>query len=142
MNRLKVYGASKIEAYSFWRDMRHCFPEVHWTAHWPDKCLVATTGIDQKPNPQQSQRAWLIDFMDIQRADACFVLAPFTAEGKLRGALVEAGYALALGKPVCLIGDCPDFGSWQYHPLVTKFCLETASRSIEAAITYLTEIGQ
>jgi hypothetical protein len=36
----------------------------------------------------------------------------------LRGALIEAGMAIALGKRVIVVGDHPDFGTWQHHPNV------------------------
>lgn len=43
----------------------------------------------------------------------------YAEEGEhLRGALVEAGMAIALGKIVLVIGSHPDFGTWQHHPNV------------------------
>jgi len=138
---IKIYGASKIEAHEFWRSIRHKFVGVEWTARWPDLCLAATTGKDQMPNPRQAERAWFIDFQDVRNSDAVMVLAP-TEDKHLRGALVEAGYGLALGKPVLLIGGHPDFGSWQHYPLVKRFSQRCeVLGNIRDAVDFLQGIG-
>lgn len=136
--RPKVYGASKIEEASFWRNCVDRFPEIEWTARWPSVCLLATTGIDQMPSPAQAKRAWLIDFADVRRSDALFLLAP-SSEKHLRGGLVEAGYALALSIPVYLIGEHDDFGSWRHYPLVSQF---KGPDAIYWAVQHLFGIGQ
>lgn len=60
----------------------------------------------------------------------------YAEEGEhLRGALVEAGMAIALGKTVLVIGDHPDFGTWQHHPKVIH------AADLDQARTRLTELG-
>jgi hypothetical protein len=120
LRKLKVYGASKIEAWEYWLALRDTFKGIEWTAAWPEvirqRSGVNLSGADK----DFSAACWLRDFQDIQAADALILLAP-AKENHLRGGLVEAGYALGLGKPVYLVGDHADFGSWQYHPMVRKF---------------------
>lgn len=55
---------------------------------------------------------WADDFADIENCD---ILAVYAEEGdKLRGALIEVGYALAFSKKIILIGEHPDFGTWRH----------------------------
>lgn len=141
MSQLRIYGASKIMEHEFWRSIRYKFPGVEWTARWPDLCLPATTGKDLNPSPRQAERAWLIDFQDVRNSDAVMVLHS-GEDQKLRGALVEAGYALALNKPVLLIGRHPDYDSWQYYPLVKNFSQRVERLgNIRDAIEFLQGIG-
>jgi hypothetical protein len=44
------------------------------------------------------------------------------AEGDdhLRGALIEAGVAIALHKTVIVVGQHPDYGTWQWHSSVRR----------------------
>lgn len=121
--RPRVYGASKLAQAPVWRSLRTDRPGICWTNRWPD-----IEG--QVPDTAEFARMfWLHDIADVQRADCVLVLAP--ESGTLRGALIEAGAALGLGKAVVLVGDCPDWGTWQYHPLVHKFDdLESALRFI------------
>ncbi|MFA9261732.1 MAG: hypothetical protein ACEQSB_00005, partial [Undibacterium sp.] len=69
------------------------------------------------------------DHEDVSTADCVIVYAE---KGEhLRGALVEAGIALALKVPVMVIGDHPDYGTWQYHPGVIRYAtIEDAFSSI------------
>lgn len=107
-----VYGASKLMHSGMWLALRDECPEVVWSARWPD-----LTG-RVSDSPENAAMFWLHDVADVKRADALIL---FAAEGHhLRGALVEAGVALALGKPVYVIGEHPDYGTWQFHPLVFR----------------------
>lgn len=61
---------------------------------------------------------WLIDFEDIRGSDFLALWAKDQEEAATqRGSLVEAGAAIALGKPVITIGSVY-FGTWTFHPLV------------------------
>lgn len=67
---------------------------------------------------EYASRFWAEDLQDVKCADAVIVYAN---EGEhLRGALVEAGMAIALGITVIVVGTHPDYGTWQYHPRVRR----------------------
>jgi nucleoside 2-deoxyribosyltransferase len=107
---LKVYIASKIAHAEQWRNFYSLTPSIHLVSRWP--FLIPFIQEDQ------SKKFWQEDLADIQ---ACDVLVVYAQAGeKLRGALVEAGMALALNKPVVVIGDHPDYGTWSQHPLVSR----------------------
>lgn len=88
---------------------------------------ITSTWIDESGEGQTSNfgELWLRIASEIQAADA-LVLYAYTADFPLKGALVEVGIALGMGKPVyvCLPGvtleartDRP-VGSWIRHPNV------------------------
>lgn len=108
---IKVYTASKLSEASRWRTMEKEWPEIEWVARWPFK-HVGTV-------PDSSVYAkvfWEQDLEDIKRADVILVYAE--THHKLRGALVEAGMAIALGKRVIVCGEHDDYSTWQHHPQV------------------------
>jgi nucleoside 2-deoxyribosyltransferase len=72
--------------------------------------------------PETSEKGiWINDFADIDHADCVIV---YGKEGdQLRGALVEAGYAIAKGKRVFVLGEHECFGTWKGHPLVTTIAM-------------------
>lgn len=74
--------------------------------------------IDQKPTDKDFSNFWLIDIYDVLRSEFTLVLG-MAVDGPLRGALVEAGAAIASGARVICVGDAPCFGTWKHHPLVT-----------------------
>ena len=102
----KIYFASKLkhaEKFIKWA-IEH--PEHHMVSRWP-----YLTGL-VPDNAEHAVNFWDDDFADIERCD---VLVVYAEQGdKLRGALVEVGYALALNKKVIVIGDHPDFGTWRH----------------------------
>jgi nucleoside 2-deoxyribosyltransferase len=111
--RPKVYTASKLKHASMWRDLRSIWSShVEFTARWPD--------LEDKLSDDEcfAREFWRHDIQDIARADCVLVYAE--PGEHLRGALVEAGAGIALGKHVVLVGEHPDYGTWQYHPMVTK----------------------
>jgi len=112
-DKYSVYGASKIAHADLWKRLRLEWPEIHFTARWPT--LHVGTVPDE---PAFASVFWEHDLADIRSADAVLVYAE--PEDKLRGALVEAGMALALRQRVVVVGEHPDFGTWQYHPLVSR----------------------
>jgi nucleoside 2-deoxyribosyltransferase len=110
---LRVYFASKLKHAAKWRDL--CEENHHFIAHarWLKHNKIATPD-----SPRYAREFWLQDEQDVRDAD---VVVVYGEEGEhLRGALVEAGIALALGIPVYVVGDHPDYGTWQYHPGVAK----------------------
>lgn len=112
--RPRLYVASKIENAGAIRGFREAWKEIEFTCRWID--------MDQEEEgatPHDYQRFWLIDRADVARSDFLFLFATHTNQ-RLRGALVECGLAIAQGTPVIVMGEHPDYGSWQYHPLVKR----------------------
>lgn len=109
---VKVYIASKMCHAERWRNAYEENPHFHIVSRWPFlEPFIA-------PTEANARKFWQDDVADIQAADAVIVYAE---EGeKLRGALVEAGIAIGLGKLVIVIGEHPDFGTWSHHPQVKR----------------------
>lgn len=106
------YVASKMKHASMWRELYGQHQNVHMVSRWPflEPFIDAT--------PENGVKFWDTDIADIRDAD---VLVVYAEEGEhLRGALVEVGVALALGKRVITVGDHTDYGTWQYHELVAN----------------------
>ncbi len=59
---------------------------------------------------------WQENEQDIITAD--YLLVYVESGDHLRGALVEAGIAIANRVRVIVVGDHPDYGTWKYHPNV------------------------
>jgi nucleoside 2-deoxyribosyltransferase len=96
-----------------WRELRETWPEIEWTARWP------IGHVDNIPDTAYFAKLfWGQDLEDVLRAD--FVLVYTEDDDKLRGALVEAGMAIASGKSVIVVGDSPEYGTWQYHKAVYR----------------------
>ena len=110
---IKVYTASKLAEADLWKSLRGEWPEVTFTARWP----FFHAG-DVPNTPFYAKAFWLQDAEDVK---ACDVVLVYGTQGEhLRGALVEAGMAIALGLKVIVVGDHPDYGTWQYHPSVFR----------------------
>lgn len=108
-DRLRVYTASKLAEAPLWRSLREAWPEVEFTARWP----VVHVGVT--PDAACFAKVfWDQDLEDVGKADVVLVYTPSRAD-KLRGALVEVGMGLALGKEVIVVGEHPDYGTWQHH---------------------------
>ena len=106
----RVYIASCVGHAELWRKV-HETPDIHFVSRWP----FLEPFVD--PTALNSRKIWLDDMADVR---ACHALIVYAVEGvHLRGALVEAGAALALGRMVIVVGEHPDYGFWQHHPNVT-----------------------
>lgn len=112
--RLKVYTASKLSEAPRWRALVEEWPEIEFTARWPFK------HVDNIPDNvvALAKVFWQHDLEDVTNADVVLLYAE--PEHKLRGGLVEAGMAIALGHCVIVVGEHTDYGTWQHHPLVYK----------------------
>jgi hypothetical protein len=114
---IKVYIASKLKYAEQFRSMRLAWEmegiDLH--ARWFDQAIYELEGEVSK---DEFHVFWLVDEEDVKVSDALIIYGE--KEDKLRGALVEAGIALAQGKMIIVIGDSPDFGTWQYHPVVIR----------------------
>jgi nucleoside 2-deoxyribosyltransferase len=105
---IKVYTASKLVHAPLWRILVEDWPGVEFVARWP---------FNEFPDEATFARVfWEHDLEDVGRCDVVLVYAAY--DDKLRGALVEAGMALALGKQVIVVGDHRDYGTWRHHPRV------------------------
>ena len=111
---MKIYTASKITLARGWANFRAEWTEHKFTSHWIDRVLAGEEA--SAMHPEYAQEVWIEDEEDIRRADVVLVLG--THGEHLRGALVEAGMGIALGKKIIVVGDHPDYGSWQFHPAV------------------------
>lgn len=111
--RIKIYTASKLIHAELWKRLIEEWQEIEFTARWP----VMHVGI--VPDAAHFAKVfWEHDLEDVNRSDGVMVYAE--PNDKLRGALVEAGMALALDKFVITIGSHSDYSTWQYHPRVHR----------------------
>lgn len=111
--RPRIYGASRLVRATMWRNQRKNNPGLIFTARWIDQIA----SFDDEGVAESVKRAgWIMDEEDIQSADYVCVLA--LDNEVLRGALVEAGMGITLGKVIVLAGASPSFGTWKYHPAV------------------------
>ncbi len=110
---IRVYTASKITTAPMWRELSRKWPHVMFHARWLKHNEIGTPDLKE-----YAGRFWSEDEQDVKCADAVLVYA---AEGEhLRGALVEAGMAIAFKIPVIVVGEHPDYGTWQHHPCVER----------------------
>lgn len=114
---IKVYIASKLTYAAKLRQLREEWKvdSIDLHARWFDQAHLETHG---NPTPDEFHIHWLVDEEDVKRSDAVIVYG--LPEDKLRGALIEAGIAIACGILTIVVGDSPDYGTWQHHPVVAK----------------------
>ena len=105
----RIYVASKMKHAEMWRRLYET-PRIHIVSRWPFLEPFIS------PGAENAKFFWQDDIADLRACHACLVYAE--PGEHLRGALVEAGAALAMGKLVVVVGDHPDYGTWQYHPNV------------------------
>lgn len=112
-----IYVASKCRHAHMWRSLRD-----------EEQFPINSTWIDEaeKGQTQSYTELWMRIDREIKEADA-FVLYVHPADDALKGAFVEVGIALALGKPVYAVhpGVILDehlrpIGSWLKHPNVVS----------------------
>lgn len=126
---ITVYTASKLHHAPLWRRLAIAWPEIHFTARWPNN-HVSATGHPLWPegSPAHGQIFWEHDVQDIENSDVLLCYA----EGfdVLRGALVEVGIALALSRHVIVVGESDSYGTWQYHKNVLRVKDLPAARNL------------
>lgn len=112
---LRIYPASKTRHSIKWIEAHATWEHVHFTARWIKQVTIDGGDIlKTQASHEWAARCWIEDIEDIQHSDYLMLYAE--PEEHLRGALVEAGAAIASGIPVILIGEHPDYGTWQWHP--------------------------
>lgn len=110
---IRIYPASKLHHGKQWRDLCATSSKFIFHARWLKHNMIGTPDA-----PGEAEEFWRQDIQDVMSADAVMV---YSEENEpLRGALVEAGVALACGIPVYVIGDSISYGTWQYHTGVTR----------------------
>lgn len=125
---VKVYFASKTCHAPKWIGLRAAWQDrIHFVARWP-----YMVGVVPATDPVAAQNFWQDDMLDVSTADVVIV---YVEPGEhLRGALVEAGMALAYDNWVIVVGNSPDYGTWQYHPKVRQ------ADTIDQALTLATQL--
>ena len=121
---LRVYTASKLRLAPMWRDLCAATPHLQFHARW-----LKHNSLGTPDTPEHAVEFWLQDEQDVRDADAVLVLAE--GDDHLRGALVEAGMAIAYGVPVVVVGNHADYGTWQHHPGVARM------NDLASALLYL-----
>lgn len=111
---IRVYTASKLKHAAMWREMCATTPHIQAHARWLKHNAMGTP----PDTPEHAAEFWMQNEQDVRDADAVLVYA--AEDDHLRGALVEAGIAIATGVPVLVIGNHHDYGTWQHHPCVTR----------------------
>ena len=124
---IRVYTASKLKHARYWRELCETTHHVQFHARWLKHNRIGTPD-----TPEHASLFWLEDEQDVRDADAVLVYAE--GDDHLRGALVEAGMAIAYGVPVIVVGTHPDYGTWQNHPGVIR------AKDIHDAMMQLAEI--
>ena len=126
---ITVYTASKLHHAPLWRRLAIAWPEIHFTARWPND-HVSDTGHPLWPedSPAHGQVFWEHDAQDIRNSDV--VLCYAEGSDVLRGALVEVGIALALSRHVIVVGESDSYGTWQYHKNVLRVKDLPAARNL------------
>lgn len=112
--KLRVYTASKLAQAPRWNELRAAgnWP-CEFSARWP----YAHVGL-VPDEAAFAQVFWTHDLEDVASSDVILVYAE--PGEHLRGALVEAGMGIALGKTIIVVGDHDDYGTWRYHPQVLR----------------------
>ena len=119
---LRVYTASKLTKGEMWRRLHEEWPEVFFHARWLKHNVIGT-----EDSPRNAKRFWIEDEEDVQHADIILVYAE--PDDHLKGALVEVGMGIAYGKRIAVIGEHPDYSTWQYHPRVEHYPTLSSFRS-------------
>lgn len=110
---MRVYTASKLGQAPRWRKLQQEWPHVIFHARWLRHVELGTPD-----TPDNAARFWVEDEEDARTADALLIYAE--PHEHLRGALVEAGIAIANKVRVIVVGTHDDYGTWQYHPNVMR----------------------
>lgn len=123
----KIYIASKAIHRPMWRYLRDRW-DFHIISTWidtPDEFI----GVTDEVNLDYT-KLWLSCVNDVRNCD---VLVMYVEEGeRMKGALIELGIALGLGKEVIVTGPVGDNGTWHHHPKV-----EVSDKSISELLSWL-----
>lgn len=115
-HKLRIYTSSSLHHAPLWIKLVEIWTEFQFTASWPE--IIASGTTDDKYGPDFSKLFWAKDLIEVRASDC--VLCYADPQDTPRGALIETGACLGLGKPVMLVGSNTQFGTWQHHPLVYR----------------------
>lgn len=127
MHKPAIYIASRMHHAGMCRELREAeMRKFTITSRWIDQ---AKSFDEACASFEVKRQGWLDDEADIRRSDYVLVYAdptqvccdcprPLFQGELLRGALVEAGMGIAMGKRMVLCGESESFGTWQHHPAV------------------------
>ena len=120
MYKPKVYTASKLRHIRLWRTLYDDadWNFVEWTASWVKDHAALAEANGEPVTSRQYQDGWVDNINDVKKSD--FLLLYSGQENALRGALIEAGVAIAQGIPVLTV-SVPLDHTWVFHPLVRCF---------------------
>ena len=117
---MNIYVASKVWHAPQWREVRDMVSDsdITITSRWIDYDVRSDIVMNRK------DELWQHCLEDIAKADAMMIYCDDFREEQ-RGVLVEAGHAIALGKPVVCINTCQTFSAvvgvsdvaFTHHPL-------------------------
>jgi hypothetical protein len=124
--KVRVYTASKLSEGPRWRALAEDWTEVEVVARWP--WLVTHEEAAGDESMSRIVEGWLINVADVGCCDVVMVFGE--PDAALRGALVEAGMGIALGKLVIVVGVHQAYGTWQFHPQVRRVVSLDAARSL------------
>lgn len=99
------------------------------------KALKAIQKHFEAPTDFDFQHFWTIDVTDVRRSDFVLLYGEETLEAPLRGAIFEAGVAVANGKTVLAVALDPRH-TWRNHPLVVNF--DTLEEARKLLLRYCT----
>lgn len=124
----KVYVASKLRhAPMICEDILRR-PDIQFTCGWVYLCQHVPDDGDNR----MADNFWAANMRDVAAAD--FVIVYGVGDDKLRGALIEAGVGLALGKTVIVVGEHSDYGTWQHIDGVVK------ARTLQHAYAHIVNV--
>lgn len=88
-----------------------------WTGH----------ELHDNTEPHDLQQQWAVeDMQGVRKADV--LIALFVKPHQYRGAFIEIGAALALGKPVWVLGDTQRSATMMHHPFIDHISWEELER--------------
>lgn len=113
---MRIYVAAKYEDRDFVRSLYRTLESKghEITCDWTDHDIYP----EDAPNNQKAYFA-VDDINGVRECD--LLIAVFLWERHQRGALIEIGAALGLGKPVAIIGDYENSSTLLQHPGITRF---------------------
>lgn len=115
---LPIYIASKLRHADRWKSLRNNWANenINIVSRW-----IEQASLEESAHPTDFKVFWSVDEEDVSKSEV--ILIYIDRDETLRGALVEAGMGIAMGKMVIVAGDFIQAGTWIYHPRV--YCVET-----------------
>lgn len=107
-NQLSIYTAGRIAEGPKFLDLAAKWPEFTFTSSW-------IRGAENDMVECYMKAVWDMDYREVQQSDVVLIHKFREGAGAFRGALVEVGMGLAFGKQIVVVGDWPEYGSWQFH---------------------------